>query len=307
MARSELRDAGEALVAIIDRQGWLDTVAARVQRAVSGAFAAGGAAGARIKDALNGTWLGHPLHPVLTDVPIGAWTTGVVLDALERARGRRYAAGADAAVAVGLTGAAAAAITGLADWQYTSATARKTGLVHGLLNTTAAALYTTSLVLRRRGARDAGRAAAWAGFAVVLGAAYLGGHLVYRQRIGVDHSPEDANRSDEGFGFVPVLAERELPAGRPVRVEAQGFAVVLVRHAGGIAALADSCAHLGGPLAEGTCDGRSITCPWHGSRFALADGRVLRGPATFPQPVYEARVRNGQIEVRPSFAEPAAA
>ena len=73
---------------------------------------------------------------------------------------------------------------------------------------------------------------------------------------------------------------------------------MLIRRAGRIYALADSCAHLGGPLSEGQVDGLSIRCPWHGSRFDLEEGGVLEGPSTFPQPCFEIRVRAGQIEVR---------
>ena len=306
-----MRDIGEGIIATIDRQTWLDGVADRVQQAIGGAFAAGGAAGRRVMDVLHGTWLGHPLHPVLTDIPIGAWTTAAVLDAMEaRApwmRRGRYARGADAAVAIGLAGSAAAAVTGITDWHHTSATARKTGMVHGMLNATAAGLYATSIVLRKRGDRAAGRAFAWAGFGVMLASAYLGGHLVYRQRIGVNHSPEDANRAGEELGWTAVLAEHELAEGRLTRVDVRGIGVVLVRRGRRIFAMADSCAHLGGPLSEGSYDGRAITCPWHGSTFELDDGRVLRGPATYPQPCYATRVVDGQIEVRATFAEEAAA
>jgi nitrite reductase/ring-hydroxylating ferredoxin subunit/uncharacterized membrane protein len=306
-----MRDVGEGLIATIDRQTWMDGVAERVQGAIGKAFAAGGATGRRVRDALHGTWLGHPLHPVLTDVPIGAWTTAAVLDAMEArapwTRRGRYARGADAAVTIGLAGAAGAAVTGLTDWHHTSATARKTGLVHGVLNTVATGLYVTSLVLRKRGDRDAGRAFAWAGFGVMLASAYLGGHLVYRQRIGVNHSPEDANRADEELGWTPVLGEQQLPDGQLTRVDVRGIGVVLVRRGRTIFAMADSCAHLGGPLSEGAYDGRAISCPWHGSTFAVEDGRVLRGPATYPQPCYATRVREGQIEVRATFGEAAAA
>jgi nitrite reductase/ring-hydroxylating ferredoxin subunit len=162
-----------------------------------------------------------------------------------------------------------------------------------MLNGTATVLYATSLVLRLRGARGAGRATAALGFGLSLAAAYLGGHLVYKKKIGVDHAPRV-----EWDDFVAVLPEFELGAARPRRVEVRGVAVVLVRRGDTIHALADQCAHLGGPLSEGTVDDTTIRCPWHGSRFALADGQCLEGPSTFAQPCFEARVRAGQIEVR---------
>jgi nitrite reductase/ring-hydroxylating ferredoxin subunit len=192
-----------------------------------------------------------------------------------------------------VAGALGAAVTGATDWQHTAGDARRSGLVHGLLNASATALYAVSLGQRRRGAREAGRLTAGAGLALALAAAYLGGHLVYRKRLGVDHAPRE-----EWDHFVAVLPEADLRESSPRRVEVRGVAVVLVRRAGRTYALADRCAHLGGPLSEGEVDESGIRCPWHGSRFGLDDGRVLEGPSTFPQPCFETRGRDGQIEVR---------
>lgn len=289
--------AENAAIELIDRQDWLDPVGEQLKKSVSDAFAAGGEAGQKMKNALHGTWLGHPLHPVLTDVPLGAWTAALALDVMEAATGRRkYAPGADAAVAVGLAGALGAAVTGLTDWNDIDGKPRRHGLVHGLLNITGTLLYTTSLLLRRRKSRPAGRCFAFAGFAVAMAAAYLGGNLVYGERIGVDHSAGAEPPQD----FVPVLADAELRENELRRVEANGMRVLLVRQSGDISALAETCSHLGGPLAEGQLEGSSVRCPWHGSRFALKDGSVLDGPATHPQPCFETRVRNGQIEIRAS-------
>ena len=298
MAKVRLAEVGERAVETIERQDWLDRVGGALDGVIARAFERAGTVGRHVKNFLHGTWLGHPLHPALTDVPLGAWTTALVLDVLDRPRandGRGpYSAGADAAVALGAAGAVAAATAGLVDWHHTDNGARRVGLVHGLLNTTVLALYGTSLILRRRGHRPAGRALGYLGFATMSVAAYLGGTLVYRQRIGVDHSQRQ--RSSR---FVPVLADHELPEGTIRRVEVGEIRVVLVRRDANIHALAESCSHLGGPLAEGRLEGDGIVCPWHGSRFALADGRVLDGPATAPQPCFATRVRNGMIEVRP--------
>ena len=83
-----------------------------------------------------------------------------------------------------------------------------------------------------------------------------------------------------------------------VRARAGNTDVLLVRQRGRVCALAHACAHLGGPLSEGTLKDGSVVCPWHGSEFALEDGRVLNGPATHNQPCLVARERYGQIEVR---------
>ena len=125
-------------------------------------------------------------------------------------------------------------------------------------------------------------------------AAYLGGHLVFGEQIGVDHAAAQEMPKE----FVPVLADADLPEGEMRRADASGVPVLLVRCEGEICALAHPCSHLGGPLSEGKLDGDVVQCPWHGSRFNVHDGSVVDGPATFPQPRFETRVREGQIEVR---------
>lgn len=295
----------ERALAAVERQPWLETLGDRLQQGIAATFQAAGPAGRKIKNALHGTWLGHPLHPVVTDVPLGAWTAALVLDALDaRENSRRwkprggFGRGADTAITIGLVGAAGAAITGLNDWQHTSGAPRNAGLVHGLLNTVAATLYGASLVARARGARGAGRSLSVAGYAVTVAAAYLGGDLVYRRRIGVDHAPSVDDRWQPPREWTDVAAESKLADGRPHRVDVAGEPVMLVRRAGRLCALADTCSHLGGPLSEGTLEGDTVVCPWHGSRFSLEDGRVIDGPATHPQPCLEARARDGRIEVR---------
>ncbi|HST53761.1 MAG TPA: Rieske 2Fe-2S domain-containing protein [Pyrinomonadaceae bacterium] len=287
--------ASEALINVIEQQDFLEQASEAIQPLVTKAFEAAGPAGQEAKDFLHGTWLGHPLHPVLTDVPIGAWTAALALDALETISGRKeLAAGADAAIAVGLVGALGSAVTGLTDWSETSGRARKVGLLHGLLNAGATALYTTSLVMRRRKKRSAGLGLAMLGYAVSGAASYLGGHLVFGEQIGVDHTAGQEMSKE----FVAVLDESELGEGEMRKVEAEGVPVLLVRRGGEVHAIAHTCSHMGGPLSEGKLDGEVVECPWHGSRFSIKDGSVERGPATFPQPCFETRISDGQIEVR---------
>ena len=288
--------ADEAVTAL-GKQQWLAPIEERMQRAVIGAFEAAGATGRAIKNFLHGTWLGHPLHPVLTDVPLGAWTAAFVLDVLEanspRYRRREYARGADTCIVIGIAGAAGSAVTGLTDWTGTDGQPRRKGLVHAALNTTALACYVGSLVLRRQGRRSEARALAYVGAGVVTVGAYVGGSLVYKDRIGVDHS-----ETPSADGFVAALPENQLEDGRMRRVVVNGTRVLIVRRLGRIYAINEVCSHMGGPLAEGVLEGSSVRCPWHGSRFALDDGSVLEGPATTPQPCWQTRVRNGQVEVR---------
>jgi nitrite reductase/ring-hydroxylating ferredoxin subunit/uncharacterized membrane protein len=279
---------------LIERQEWLEPTSDAIQKAVASVLT-GSPAKHRIDDFLNGVWLGHPLHPMLTDIPVGAWTVAFGLDAFEAATGRaEFAPGADAAVVIGIVGGLASAITGLAQWQYTDAQPRRVGMAHALLNVTGTALYITSAVLRARGRRTAGRGAALLGFGFVTAAGYLGGDLAYNDRIGVNHAPGQTPPDQ----FTAVLPERALAEGAAHAVDVGELRMMLVREGGQVYALARECAHLGGPLEEGTIADGCVTCPWHGSRFALDDGSVVNGPATFPQPRFETRVRDGQLEVR---------
>jgi nitrite reductase/ring-hydroxylating ferredoxin subunit/uncharacterized membrane protein len=287
--------ASEALIKVVEQQEVLDRLSDQIQPAVLNAFKSAGPAGQQVKNMLHGTWLGHPLHPALTDVPLGAWTAAFALDAMESISGRKeLAAGADIAITVGLVGAAGAAVTGLTDWSETYGGARKVGMMHGLLNVGATALYATSLFMRRKKKRSAGVGFAMLGYAVSSAAAYLGGHLVFGEQIGVNHAAAQEMPKE----FVPVLADAELAEGQMKRVDAAGVPVLLVRCEGEICALAHTCSHMGGPLSEGKLEGDIVECPWHASRFNVRDGSVVDGPATFPQPRFEVRTREGQIEVR---------
>jgi len=285
-------------VEVIKRQEWLEPIAERLQTTVATALGPDGPVGSRIADILHGTWLGHPFHVVLTDVPIGCWTAAAVLDLLEEKTGSRaMGQAADAMIKVGLVGAAGAAMTGLADWsKIGGGEPRRIGLAHGLLNATATACYVTSMCLRRSHSRRAGRQFAFLGLMISGVAAFLGGHLVFKKKIGVDHTADSSPPED----FVSVLPETELPENQLRRVDANGMPVLLVRRAQRIYAIAETCSHLGGPLSEGKLEDTSVRCPWHGSRFSLEDGRVLEGPSVHAQPLLEVRLQNGQIEVRKS-------
>jgi len=288
-----MRDDG--IIEKVTQQEWLKPVEEDLQGFVHKAFAFPG--GRQVKNFLHGTWIGHPLHVILTDIPIGAWTTAIVFDALDSmSRRRRYTVAADAAVTLGLVGAVGAAATGLTDWQDVDPPARRIGLVHGLLNVASVALFAGSLFARRRGNRTSGRGLAALGYAVSMAAARLGGNLVYGQKVGVDHTSSE--KLPENFS--PVLSESDLEEGKPIRADYNGTPILLVRRGSETYALAETCSHLGGPLSEGKLDGDVIQCPWHGSRFSIRDGHVIDGPAVHPQPCLTARVRNGQVEVRKS-------
>ena len=208
-----------------------------------------------------------------------------------------YALAADTSQNIGLGAALVAAVSGLSDWHFTIERPRRLGVAHGLLNLTAASLYGASSLLRATGTRPWGRRLSAMGFGIALCSAWLGGDLAYHEHLGMDRSPEGAPED-----FVAVLDDTALAEGQLCRVEADGIPVLFVRERGSVYALGEVCSHLGGPLSEGTCVNGVVTCPWHGSQFALRDGHVINSPATFPQPAYQTRVRNGKIEVGPRLA-----
>jgi uncharacterized membrane protein len=180
----------ESAIDWIARRDWLERTAGTAQPVVVKTFKAGGTAGQKVKDFLHGVWFGHPLHPALTDVPLGAWTVALAFDVMAGHTGRKeYARAAETAVAIGLAGAIGAVVTGVTDWSETGGRARRVGLMHGLLNAGSMALYGASFLLRRRDQRRAGRNLSYLGYAISMTSAYIGGHLVFNERVGVDNRP----------------------------------------------------------------------------------------------------------------------
>jgi nitrite reductase/ring-hydroxylating ferredoxin subunit/uncharacterized membrane protein len=279
---------------VVEALPFLDDIADDVQPQVQRAVDAGGTTA---RNVLDGVWFEAPLHPALTDVPIGSWTAALVFDGLDAATGKeslRHAA--DASLVFGTLGALGAAVTGLSDWRYLGGGSRRMGVVHGLLNTIGLVLSVVSLILRATGNRNAGRLTFLAGYSISGIAAHLGGELSYHYGLRVDRNVFEEAGPDE---FVPVLDEVELAQDELRRVEIEGVGVLLSRStAGEVCAIAATCNHFSGPLEAGDREGDTVVCPLHKSRFDLCSGRVLDGPAVFPQSRYEARVREGRIEVK---------
>lgn len=265
----------------------LDAPAKRLAKVVRSALPGG-----PVKDVLSGTFLGHPLHPLLTDLPIGSWTSALMLDWIGGAESRTAAR---RLTAVGILAALPTAVSGSSDWADTevgSPTVRRTGLVHAAANVTALGFFTASYLARRRG--DGGRGLALTGLGALVAGGHLGGHMAYVEGVGVNQTAFEEGPGD----WTPTVTEAELSEGRPLCARAGEVNVLIVRDGDGIHALDDRCTHRGGPLHEGEVADGCVTCPWHGSRFRLADGSVERGPASSPQPLYETRVADGKVEVR---------
>ena len=250
--------------------------------------------GGGVKDVLSGTFIGHALHPLLTDVPIGAWTSATILDLVG---GESSRPAAQKLVGIGLAAAAPTALTGWLDWADTEPgndPVRRLGLVHAAANGTAALLYGLSLAARRRGSHTTGVLFGLAGAGAMGAGGWLGGDLAFARGVGVNQTVFDSEPED----WTAVLDASMVVENRPTAALAGELPLVIVQRDGTVHALADRCAHRGGPLHEGDIDGDCISCPWHGTRFRLDDGSVQRGPSAYPQPVYEARVHDGRIEVR---------
>jgi nitrite reductase/ring-hydroxylating ferredoxin subunit/uncharacterized membrane protein len=266
----------------------LDKPAGAAAKAVSQAVGQG-----TVKDLLSGTPLGHPLHPLLTDIPIGTLTSAMLLDLLGSERAQPAA---DLLVAVGLLSALPTAASGAADWSDSYGPDQRIGAVHAVGNVVGLGLWACSLRARRRGDRRAGTVLGLAGMTTMAVGGYLGGYLSHSRGVGVNnafyqHQPED---------WTPVLAEAELVEGTPTRAVAGDATVLLYRSDGQVLAINSRCTHAGGPLDEGDVDAAACTvkCPWHQSVFRLGDGSVVHGPASVPQAAYDTRIQDGQIEIR---------
>jgi nitrite reductase/ring-hydroxylating ferredoxin subunit/uncharacterized membrane protein len=242
----------------------------------------------KIRDVLSGRPLGHPLHPIVVQVAAGLLASSTVLDLFGDEDGEAAAN----LLSLGLCAAVPAAAAGWADWIDTEGAESRVGLVHASANAVAIAAYLLSWQ-RRRGGRS-GRAAGLAGATAMTVGGYLGGHLAFAQGVGVDTTAFEAMPGD----WTAVGRASDVTAAlRQVRVD--GFSVLLTRVGAQIVAIADRCTHRGAPLSDGNRDEKDcVACPWHGSRFDLRTGHVTQGPATRPQPAFEVRERDGDVEIR---------
>lgn len=247
-----------------------------------------------LKDLLSGTWLGHPAHPMLTDLPIGAWISAAVLDVGELL-GCRSGSASDTLIAVGMLSALPTALSGLSDLsdEY-GGDILGMGAAHALGNTSALVLYGASWLARRKGRRKAGITLSLLGTGVMASSGYLGGHLAFRRGLGVNRTALDQPIAE----WTRAMDDSALAEGANQMVVVEGREVLLHRSGGRVVAMVNRCSHRGGPLNEGTFEGDTVTCPWHGGKFCLTDGQVLGGPPSSPQELFETRVWEGAIEVR---------
>ncbi len=276
----------------LERLRSVDGASAALSRTLRRALPPGSAT-----DALHGVPLGQPAHPRMNGLPLGFWTSAAFLDLMpETERATR------ALIAAGIAGTAPAALTGLADWSVLHREQQRVGVAHAATNTAATALFCASLIARSAGRQRSGKALSFTGLAVAGLGGYLGGHLAFHLAAGANHAEPVAHLAS--LGWHDLCALYELPDGRPVRREFGYISVLVLREGSSVSAVADRCAHLGGPLHQGELvsvgGDRCISCPWHGSVFRISDGVLVRGPATSPQPAFDTRVsKSGMVQLHP--------
>ena len=273
-----------------DAQTWADDVGETTQKIIRAIYRP-----AVLRDLLHGVWLGHPLHPLLTDVPVGAFTAGLVLDLLTGPYPNLHD-GANLVTLVGFVVMAAAILSGFADYIDLEGRARRYGTVHAYVMLLSAAFYLFSLLVRygfTPGTAYHSTLTAIIGYLVLTVGAYLGGDLAFGFGAQVSrHAWRPA-----GEKWLPIDVT-EVPEGALTKARAGTQTLVLVRKGGELYAMHDVCAHQGCSLAAGSIVGDQIQCPCHGSRFRIRDGAVTSGPAVFDQPAYEVRAEKGRLEVR---------
>ena len=276
----------------------MEGVADAVHNAVGAAYGVLGAPGRTLKDLLYGTKaLGHPLHPTITDLPMGAWTVGVVLDYVGRATHLVPPQAGDIGLAVGIVAALGAVATGYTDFYNTYGQERRYGLTHAAIMTTSTIVMIVSLGVRWLGGGEGTWLAiglATVGLLLTFGGAYFGGHLTFGFGTVVNHLAFVEGPDH----FVDVGAPADFSEGTMHVVDAGGMPALLARLDGRIYGIADVCSHAGGPLHEGKRAGDVVTCPWHGSRFCLRNGQALSGPATFDQPTLDVQEEDGIVKVK---------
>jgi len=256
-------------------------------------------------DALHGVPFGQPAHPALVRMPLGCWTSAVLLDLF---RGTERAAGT--LVAAGLATSIPSAATGLADWSALHRHQQRVGLVHAITQAGATTLFGASLLARVTGRTGNAKILSAGGLALATVGAYLGGHLALRLGAGASHAEPIDHLA--GLGWHDLCQLGDLPDGRLARRQLGYLSLMTLRTGESVYVLSDHCAHLGGPLHQGRVvtvrDAACVTCPWHGSTFRLSDGTVMHGPATARQPAFESRVtESGWVQVRPRAKRGAAA
>lgn len=246
----------------------------------------------------SGTWLQHPLHPLLTDVPVGSWTLAIILELVAlifQVQGLGLASAI--AIGLGVLAALAAIVTGFTDWMDVDPPEKALGLVHATFNIVSTLLFLIAFLMLWSSnwtISIANFVVALVAYVVIAVGAFIGGDLVYRLGTMVNRNAYRSGPKD----FTTAMAASDLPENLVKRVDVKGEPILLLKRADKIFAIGAVCSHYGGPLEKGKVVGNTVQCPYHYSRFSIEDGSVKEGPSTSPVPAYDTQIVGGQIQVR---------
>jgi uncharacterized membrane protein/nitrite reductase/ring-hydroxylating ferredoxin subunit len=245
---------------------------------------------------------GHPLHPILVSFPISLLTGALLLDIFAFFTGdENFLRAAVYSETGGLISAVIAAVPGIIDYYHTvppESSAKKRATKHGLINSVAVLIFTMALLLRlKNGIGLIPLIAMESAGVIVLGiAGWLGGTLITRNQIGIDHRYAEAGKWQEetietDSKTVALKNTDSLKLNQMKLLRVNDKRIVLARTENGLVAFDDRCTHRGASLADGAIICGTVQCPWHGSQFDVASGNVRSGPAKEKIKVYELKTQ----------------
>src|ERR1051325_381327 len=250
----------------------------------------------------------HPIHPILVSFPVAFFTAAFIADAVSFCvPAWNFTAIAFLLEGAGVMTALIAAIPGIIDFIYVippNSSAKKRGAMHGILNVTATCIFAMVFFLRMNSSPHAliVLLCELAGVVLVVIAGWMGGTLVYRNQIAVDHRYANAGRwKEKSVDISKVLDLHEvnrLQVDQMKLLDSGEKRIVTARTENGLVAFSDRCTHRGGPLSDGVMICGTVQCPWHGSQFDVHTGKVKAGPAKANIKTYSLTVDNKEKSVR---------
>ncbi|HEY6162008.1 MAG TPA: DUF2231 domain-containing protein [Bacteroidia bacterium] len=250
----------------------------------------------------------HPIHPILVSFPVAFFTAAFIADAVSFCvPAWNFTAIAFLLEGAGVMTALIAAIPGIIDFIYVippNSSAKKRGAMHGILNVTATCIFAMVFFLRMNSSPHAliVLLCELAGVVLVVIAGWMGGTLVYRNQIAVDHRYANAGRwKEKSVDISKVLDLHEvnrLQVDQMKLLHSGEKRIVTARTENGLVAFSDRCTHRGGPLSDGVMICGTVQCPWHGSQFDVHTGKVKAGPAKANIKTYSLTVDNKEKSVR---------
>lgn len=251
----------------------------------------------------------HPLHPILVAFPIAFFIGGFVFDVLSLIwDNNSFRQTGNYLAIAGIAGALLAAVPGVIDYFYTlppKSSAKKRGTQHAVINLTNVFLFAFAVYYRHTENASSFVVVIIEGAGIILLsiAGWMGGTLVHRNQIGVDHRYASAGKWNEGYfkpgnGPIEVASIDELKINALKLLHIGDKRIALGRTEKGYVAFSDHCTHRGGSLADGVLICGTVQCPWHGSQFDVGTGVVKAGPAKENIEIYKVEERDGKVYLK---------